>query len=55
MKRRKRMIVYKPVKINDNLFIIQILTDNRLQSHKFKQEFEAFKFYNSFNLTNYGL
>jgi hypothetical protein len=42
------MKVFRPVFLEDNLIIIQILTGNGLQSHTFKQEFEAFKFYNSF-------
>ena len=42
------MKVFRPVFLEDNLIIIQVLTDNRFQSHTFEQEFEAFKFYNSF-------
>jgi hypothetical protein len=41
------MIVFEPYRI-DELIIIQVVNGDKLYSHYFKNEWEAFKFWKSF-------
>ena len=44
------MKAFFPVKIDEHLYVVQVLCGDKLTTHYFKQDFQAFKFYNTFGV-----